>query len=334
MEIAIIGSGSWAKALSALCLTNLHNVRFYVRSEESGQRLLKDIANHPSLSSYANNISIALLSNGLLCDSALFIIAVPIQELYHCLSSIFSAENQKPSLNSLFLLASKGIHCDSGLLSSEIFEQTTSQSYGYAVISGPNFASDVLNAQPTITSIGSYDPEIFAKIASVIQTKWFIPISSKNVLGMQLCGAMKNVIAITNGIAIGLKYGQNVSALIIQRGIDTLMRLFSIYSVNSSVFFEPAGFSDLYLTASSTLSRNTQFGINIGEKRMSNEVFHSSETHNNHTVEGLYTVKALYELLKRQNTEIPFITTLYKILFESADKQLFIDEIIYRSTNN
>ena len=280
MKIAVIGAGKWGSAL------------YSVLSEKNScvitSRNKREIAN------FVNT------KTALDCDILVFAIAA--QHISSWLENNFVNKNQK------ILVASKGIEINSGKFINEIFEKYTN-SDNLAYISGPSFASEVIQKLPCALMISSTNNEL-AKYLSSLFPAYIKTYPADDVIGAEICGAYKNVIAIASGICDGLKLGNNARASLIARGLVEIHRFGKFFEAKDETFIGLSGVGDLFLTASSVLSRNYRVGLGLAANKKLSDILEEL----GEVAEGVYTTNAIIKIAQKNKIYTPIATEIFKIL--------------------
>ena len=222
------------------------------------------------------------------------------------------AEKFKEKLeNKNLIIATKGIEIKTGDLIINIMKNVIDANF--AILSGPSFAKEVAMKKPTAVSIASFEHKNAEFWQKIFSNDYFRAYSSTDVVGVEVGGAMKNVIAIATGIADGLDFGNNARAGIITRGLAEITRLGIKLGGRHETFMGLSGLGDLVLTCTGDLSRNRQFGLKIAEGLTSEEILSNMKM----VAEGVYTAKAAYNLCQKIEIEMPISTEVYKIIYEN-----------------
>ena len=291
MKVGIIGAGKWGQALySALSLNN--EIFIYNRSK-------KNIKNFISLNE--------------ILDLEYLIISIPSSKIYSWLKNNFINKNQK------ILVASKGIDPQSGKFLNQIYSEFIKEK-NLAFISGPSFSIEVEKKLPTAIVINSTNLELAKTFASIFPNfiKTYI---SDDVIGAEIAGAYKNVIAIASGICEGLKLGNNAKASLISRGLVEMCRFGEIFGAKISTFYGLSGAGDLFLTASSTMSRNFRLGIGLANEKSLEKVLKEI----NEVVEGIATANAIHKISQEKDIYLPIAKEVYLILNGKNPKESLKD---------
>jgi glycerol-3-phosphate dehydrogenase (NAD(P)+) len=221
------------------------------------------------------------------------------------LRKAFAAFYNSPNL----ILSQMRIEQTTNLPLSSVLKAELGNEINLAVLSGPNFASEVILDHPSATMIASHDLNFANQLAKILSTLTFRCYVTSDLNGVELIGALKNVIAIASGIALGLGYGENTKAMLISRAMSEIKRLFKVLAADEETLLSLAGIGDLILTCNSKESRNMRFGYALGQGENLNQALQ------NNTVEGYYTTQAIYNICQTHKVDAPIITTVYNVLF-------------------
>ncbi|MDD2761065.1 MAG: NAD(P)-dependent glycerol-3-phosphate dehydrogenase [Methylomonas sp.] len=322
--LSILGAGSWGTALAIQaarngCKTMLwghepHQARILQNSREN-QRYLPGIK-------FPNN----LISSGNLQEtvefSPLLLISVPS----HAFAATLKDITPYLAANSKIAWATKGFACDSGSLLSEVVETVLGPGKLTAVLSGPSFAQEVANGLPTAITVASKSQSYASEIAAIFHNQCFRAYTSRDIIGVQVGGACKNVLAIAAGIADGLGFGANTRAALITRGLTEIMRLGIKLGGQSDTFMGLAGLGDLILTCTDNQSRNRRFGLALGlGKSRSAAIAEIAQT-----VEGISAARDAYLLAQRHQVEMPITEQVYHVLFNGLDPKQAVNNLLAR----
>lgn len=325
MQIAVIGGGSWGTALAHLLAEKDYTVRLLVRdaeqarainSEHRNPRYLADLALHPGV--YATLDAAEALN-----QCAFVLSAVPCQQTRLVLRGL------RPLLGQgvVIVSASKGIEV-SGLktVGQMVQEELAELSPRYAVLSGPSFACEVVRRQPTAVVLGCADTVLGAELRATFSTSWFRTYSSTDVQGVELGGAVKNVIAIAAGMCDGMAFGHNARAALITRGLAEMSRLGEALGARPATFMGLSGLGDLVLTCTGDLSRNRQVGMRLGR----GESLATIQADMRMVAEGVKTTEAVHDLALRLGVELPITAAMNGVLREGMDPHHAVMELMTR----
>ncbi len=280
MKIGVIGAGKWGMAL-AFAFSQKNDVLISSRTH-------RDLENFVSMKE--------------ILECEYLIITVPAQEVSKWLKEYFVFKNQK------ILVASKGIEASSGKFLNEIYESYVPHA-NIAYLSGPSFATEVMQSLPTALVVNSTNEELSHTFTSFLPS--FIKgYTSSDVVGAEISGAYKNVIAIAAGICEGLGLGKNAAAALISRGLVEMQRFGSFYGAKDESFVGLSGAGDLFLTASSKMSRNFRVGLGLACGKSQQEILDDL----GEVAEGIGTAYALHEISSQKNLYLPIAKEVYNML--------------------
>lgn len=309
-KICILGTGAWGTALAQVLSHGSKAVTLIAREPEIAAAINQRHENTKYLAGVTLNNSIAATSDiAALDDADIVILATPAQYLRD------SLVRAKPHLKDTAILVNtaKGIEAASGRLLSDITAEIL-PSHAYAVLSGPTFANEVALGLPTAITLATADAR-GALLAETIRTPFFRPYLSDDVTGVEIAGALKNVIAIACGIVEGKKLGQNARAAVMTRGMAEIKRLGMAKGAKSDTFLGLAGIGDLTLTCNSMSSRNFSLGFELGNGRNLADILASRVT----VAEGVATAKAVMNFAKSCAADLPIARAVYHVLYDNAD---------------
>ena len=301
-KLAIVGSGAWGSSLAIAFAKNFNRINLLSHSPEEAAKIKKQ---HPVLPKpFAENI-IVESDYSLIEDCDLILIAVPSHAFYESLEKI------KPHINEVHSLAwaTKGFDTSKEQLLIESFNQVFPTKSG-CVISGPSFAFEVTQGKPTtlvVASDNETNTEVWSK---AIQTETMRAYMNSDMIGVEIGGAIKNVLAIAAGIASGLGFGANTQAAIITRGLSEMKRLGKALGAKEKTFYGLSGLGDLVLTCSDDLSRNRRFGKELAKNNNIDAALENVGA----TVEGLNTLKMALKLSKKYKVELPICEQVSKVV--------------------
>jgi len=325
MKIAVIGGGSWGTTLADLLAGKGLDVTLWIRERE----LLAEIKSKGENTWYMPGVK---LSPGLhvtmdlaqACqDAELFLMTVPSQFLRPTLGSMRSMMPK----NAAILCANKGVELDTGKTMSEVCEEAMGgQKYRFAVLSGPSFAYEVIRRMPTAVSLGCKDKDLAKKIQEVFATDTFRVYTNKDVKGVELGGAVKNIIAIAAGVSDELGFGTNARAALITRGLAEMSRLGARMGADTKTFMGLSGLGDLVLTCTGDLSRNRQVGKRLAQGQKLMDILGEMKM----VAEGVKTTQAVHMLSKKLKVELPITEQVHAVLYEDKDPAQAVRDLMMR----
>lgn len=326
MKISIIGGGAWGATLGQLLIDNNHSVLIY----DINQTFVEKINNEHIHPFFGDSLSHEMKATSSL-DEALsyanyLLLAVPTKVMRSVLKMI----NEKITEKKYFINVSKGIEPDTFKRVSEIVEAEIDfdKLGGFAVLTGPSHAEEVIKRKLTLLTVASKDQVFAEKLQVIFSNDTYMRVyTSDDLIGCEVGGAAKNAIAVVSGIATGLNLGENARAALITRGILEIVRIVEVYGGNRDTAFGLTGVGDLIVTASSENSRNFKAGKKIGEGMPIEDIF-SSESQ---TIEGVRSIYALHQLSVEKNINLPIISTAYKVIYEGLTVKEAISNLVTRT---
>jgi len=321
-KIAVIGDGGWGTTLAILLAKGGYKVRLWGAFADYLEVLDKKRENPKFLPGIEipRGISFSSDINQVISGASLIVLAVPSHFIRQVLSKI-----DKQSISCPILSASKGIENDTLMRTSEIIEDVLGIS-SIAVLSGPNISYEVARGLPATSVVASKDGALTKEIQDVLMSERFRVYTSHDVLGVELGGALKNIIAITCGISDGLGFGANTKAAILTRGLVEIIRLGKALGAKHETFFGLSGLGDLITTCVSSHGRNRWVGEQIGKGKKLKDVLDQTEM----VAEGIRTTKSALMLARKHNIEMPITTQIYHVLYEDKDPQSAVSELMSR----
>ena len=309
--VALFGAGSWGTALAMQLARNGTRVNLWGHEPKHIENLIRDGENRAFLPGikFDDNIHPVASLEACLERADTVLIAIPskaFREFIQQLSKLIT-----PSVSVFW--ASKGFEIETGKLLHElIIEELPDHSYG--VVSGPTFASEVARGLPAAITCAGNNRADTAFFAELLHGNRFRCYTSEDVIGVELGGALKNILAIAVGIADGLGFGANTRAALMTRGLSEVMRLGQRLGAQQETLMGLAGLGDLILTCTDDQSRNRRFGLAIGQGKTIEE----AETDVGQTVEGLRAARAIFLLSQELSLELPIMEQVYRVLYEAV----------------
>ncbi|WP_130806801.1 NAD(P)H-dependent glycerol-3-phosphate dehydrogenase [Senegalia massiliensis] len=322
-SIGVLGGGSWGTALSILLAKKGVEVDLWVRNEEKALQMNESRENIQYLPGVIlpNNINITSSIDKTIKDKDILLLAVPTQAVRNTIEKI--KHDIKPG--QIIVNVAKGIEVGTLYRISEIVEELVPNSK-YAVLSGPSHAEEVAKDIPTAIVVASKYEDVGLYVQEFFMTPKFRVYTNEDVIGVELGGALKNVIALGAGISDGLGYGDNTKAALMNRGIIEIARLGEKMGANSMTFAGLSGIGDLIVTCTSMHSRNRRAGIKIGEGHSMEEASRIVGM----VVEGIKTSKSAYSLAKKLDVEMPIINAIYEVLYKGKDVKNSVINLMLR----
>ncbi len=329
-HIAVIGAGSWGSALSIVLSDNKHHVRLWGRDEDQINEINEKRTNQkylPEIHFPENIVGYTDLAKTVDGVEAILIV-VPTKAIRQVL------QEMKPSLKTAvtFIHASKGIEPDSLKRVSEMIEEEIPQQLrkSVVVLSGPSHAEEVSLRQPTTVTSSSLQIEEAEYVQDLFMNKHFRVYTNPDLIGVEIGGALKNIIALCAGLTNGLGFGDNAKAALMTRGLAEIARLGIKLGANPLTFAGLSGLGDLIVTCTSVHSRNWRAGNMLGKGMSLDEVLENMGM----AVEGVRTTKAAFQLAKLEEVEMPITSVLYDVLFNDKHPNDAVDELMGRVKTN
>ncbi len=310
-KILVIGGGSWGTALSVLLAKNGNTTRIWEYNTEYRESLRNDRENKLFLPGikFPENLEVIDDINKYANESEIIVLATPTQFLRNVLKNLIKLDKGK-----IFVNVAKGLEINTLKRISEILdEEIKEKEYYYVNLSGPTHAEEVSKEVPSAILAASKNEEIAKKIQAVFTTKNLRVYTGNDVIGSELAGALKNCIAIVAGISDGLGYGDNTKAALMTRGLNEMILIGKFFGANEKTFIGLSGFGDLVVTCTSKHSRNRYVGEELGKGKTLEEVISSMKM----VSEGSTTIKALKNIIDKNNLRAPIFSALYNVLYEN-----------------
>ena len=322
-KVCILGAGSWGVALSVVLARNGHDVTVWSILEDEVKMLQTEREHREKLPGVTIPDKVRFTSNlkEAVPGSNVLIMAVPspyVRSTAHLIASMVTS-------GQIIVNVAKGIEEETlETLTTIIHEEIPKASL--AVLSGPSHAEEVGRGIPTTCVVGAKDKKVAEYIQNLFMNESFRIYTSPDVLGIELGGALKNVVALAAGIADGLGYGDNTKAALITRGIGEIARLGMAMGGKLETFCGLTGIGDLIVTCASMHSRNRRAGILIGQGKTMEEAMAEVKM----VVEGVYSAKAAYALAQKYDVDVPIISEVNKVLFEGKDAAQTVSDLMLR----
>ena len=332
-RITILGSGAWGTAIAlSLCRRGGHHVTMWAHSPEVAQEIIDAKENALFLPGFPlpSDLTITGRENAV-ADAEIIVSVVPSEFLRHTISRL------RPHMHDgqIIVSATKGIEDRTMLRMTEVISSSCATSNAavpprdllIGALSGPSFAQEVALGQPTAVTVAFHDPAIAARIQHEFSSESLRLYTSTDVIGIELGGALKNVIAIAAGVAAGIGLGFNSAAALITRGIAEITRLAVACGGRRETLAGLSGVGDLVLTCTGSLSRNRTVGQALGQGRKLPEILHSL---GGKVAEGVLTTHAALGLARKHNMEMPITEQMELILTKGKDPHEAIKDLMLR----
>lgn len=305
-RIAILGAGSWGRALALLMADNGHRVVIW--SHQTPKT--------PFSLPISTSIGEAVTGAGLV------VCVVPS----HAVRTVMVQAATHMTPETMVLSCSKGIEAATSQLMSQVLGEVLPDHPAMlrCFLSGPSFAAEVVQRQPTAVVIAGTDPGVTRRVQKILRNDWFLPYLHDDVSGVEVGGAVKNVLAIAAGIVDGLNFGSNTRAALITRGLYEMIKIGQVYGARPLTFSGLAGIGDLILTCTGTLSRNRQLGVQLAKGSPLAEILSSMTM----VAEGVQTAEALHHLILQHQLTAPICTAVYQILYDHKSPRQAVRELL------
>ena len=325
MSVAVLGAGSWGTAFAKVLADAGQQVTIWARRPSVAVGIREQHVNHdylPALRLPAQ-VTATVDPREALAGADLVVLAVPSQTLRSNLSDWSRFIAPDATLVSLM----KGIELGSTKRMSEVVTEAAGVTLDrVAVVTGPNLAAEIAAEQPAATVVACTDVGRAARVQRAIRTRYFRPYTNDDVVGCELAGAVKNVIALAYGMATALGFGDNTRAMVITRGLAETARLGAVLGANPLTFAGLAGLGDLVATCSSPLSRNRTFGEHLGR----GESLEQAQAATRQTAEGVKSCLAIRDLARAHGVEMPITEQVERVCHEGVDPRVAVKLLMGR----
>ncbi len=314
-RVAVVGAGSWGTALSAVLSKKGHDVRMWAFEPEVAEQITQgreNVSYLPGVKLPENLGSTADLATAL--QGAEIVVSVSPAQVVGPVMAEAAAHIED---DALIVSASKGIEITTLRRMAEVISEVLSpaQIDRFTVLSGPSFALEVARETPTAVVVASGSADAALAVQDLFQTNYFRVYTGSDVIGVELGGALKNVIALGAGVAAGLRCGQNTLAALVTRGLAEMRRLGVAMGAHASTFSGLAGMGDLFLTCTGTLSRNRTVGFRLGQGEALDTILGEMSA----VAEGVATARAVHDLAAQYGVEMPIAEEVFGILTLGTD---------------
>lgn len=323
-KVAVIGTTSWGMTLGVVLARKGFDVRLWARTEEEAERLRKKGPDSRQMQGVTlpPEISITSSTKEALSRANAVILAVPAQTMRQNINLI------KPYLNATTLIvsAAKGIEMSSNKCMSQVISEEIPARlhHNICVLSGPNLFKEVLKGLPASAVIAAEDDAVAKKAQRLFAAPGFSIYTNHDVIGVELGGALKNVIALGAGMVDGLGYGDNAKAAFITRGLTEMAALGVALGASPLTLSGLSGLGDLIATCASNLSRNHYVGVELTKRRALKEITSTMAG----VAEGVGTTAAVWDIARNIQLEMPITECIYHILYDGADPSQTIDNLL------
>jgi len=324
MKIGLFGCGAYGMALSSIMSNNNCDITMWTKFEEEKKQLEETRKNEKLIPNFAISEKMTLTTSVKECikDKDLLVIAIPAAFI----DSL--AIEMKPYIkDNHILIATKGIEQETGLFINQILEKYL-DTKNIAVISGPSFAVDLVTKMPAGLTLATKNKETEYLVKKALANEYIKLRATDDIIGTEVCGSIKNVIALSAGMLEGLGANDSTKAMLLTEAIHDIREIIDAFSGDKKTVLSFAGFGDLLLTCTSMKSRNFSFGKLLGEKRSKEEI---KEYLSHTTVEGFYTLESIYKLLKDKKVSIPIIDLIYDIAVRGKNPEILLTFLVEKA---
>ncbi|EGR2463107.1 NAD(P)H-dependent glycerol-3-phosphate dehydrogenase [Vibrio cholerae] len=325
VEMTVIGAGSYGTSLAISLARNGANIVLWGHDAEHMARLDADRANHEFLPGIAfpDTLIVETDLQKAVQASRDLLVVVPS----HVFGIVLKSLQPHLRTDSRICWATKGLEPETGRLLQDVAHDVLGDGYPLAVLSGPTFAKELAMGMPTAISVASPDAQFVRDLQEKIHcSKTFRVYANSDFIGMQLGGAVKNVIAIGAGMSDGIGFGANARTALITRGLAEMTRLGAALGAQPETFMGMAGLGDLVLTCTDNQSRNRRFGLALGQGKDVD----TAQTDIGQVVEGYRNTKEVWMLAKRMGVEMPIVEQIYQVLYQGKDARLAAQDLLAR----
>jgi glycerol-3-phosphate dehydrogenase (NAD(P)+) len=327
MRAAVIGSGSFGTALANTLAARCSEVRTWAREPAVVEAInvrRENTAYLPGIP-ISSKVRATTSMEEALTGAELVVIATPS----HATREVMRGAVQFLPEHVPLVTVSKGIENDTLLTMTQLLEDCLPEQFhtSIAILSGPSFAKEMAAGMPTVVTVASHFEKVAHKVQSALQTESFRTYTSTDVIGVELGGALKNVIAIAAGIADGLGFGLNARSAIITRGLAEITRIAVRMGANPLTLMGLSGLGDLVLTCTGDLSRNRRVGIELGKGRKLEDILAGM----NQVAEGVKTARSARDLSRRVGVELPICDQVFAIMYEGKEPRRAVVELMTRA---
>lgn len=326
--VAVLGAGSWGTSLALLAARNGHEVRLWARDAESAARLTTDQENVKYLPGVSlQNIAVSADTETVLNGAEWVVCAVP------CAGVPALAKDIAPHVAAKAIIVSgtKGLHPENSERPSQMWISAIGlDSSRFVALSGPNLAREIIAGVPTSTVVASEDKETAGRAQMLFNSKAFRVYTNTDLIGVELGGALKNVVAIVAGITDGLGFGDNAKAAIMTRHWREMTRLAVALKARETTLFGLSGIGDLFATCASSHSRNHSLGCLLAR----GESLEQARREVVQVAEGVHTTRAALRLAAETGVELPVTEQLAGVLFEGKDVRKAVEELMSRQKSS
>jgi glycerol-3-phosphate dehydrogenase (NAD(P)+) len=323
--IGIIGAGGWGIALANLLADQGHQVTLWCHGAASFRELQENRESRAYLAgiTLASNVGLTRSIAESVGDKSLILCVVPS----HAVREVLAGASSHVSAQAIVLCCTKGLEEQSLKTMGEVLAEVFDDARRHAFLSGPTFAIEVARGLPAAVTVAAHGEDVAREVQATLSTQNFRVYTSMDVVGVQMGGVIKNVIAIAAGISDGLALGHNARAALITRGLAEMTRLAIRMGADPMTLAGLPGLGDLVLTCAGDLSRNRKVGIQIAQGKSVQQITEGTRM----VAEGVRNTRSVYLLSQRLQTEMPIVEQMYKVIYEGKKPAEAVRDLMQRS---
>ena len=325
-KIGVIGAGAWGTALAMLLADKGHDVTLWMYEKDLAEETTRTRENRVYLPGFTLPASITITSSfeTAVRDTPIVLSVLPS----HTVRSVAKLYAPFLAKDAIIISASKGIEIETLMPLSEVFKDVLPEPFHERLcfLSGPSFAKEVAQKMPTAVALAAYDPSIAKSVQENFSSPYFRVYTNDDVVGVEVAGSLKNVVAIAAGVLEGMGYGYNTMAALLTRGLAEMARLGLAMGGSLQTFSGLAGMGDLVLTCTGGLSRNRTLGARLGKGEKLDDILKSTKT----VAEGVKTAKAARALANKFGVDMPIVEEVYQLLYEGKDPKRAVKDLMNR----
>jgi glycerol-3-phosphate dehydrogenase (NAD(P)+) len=329
MNIAVIGAGSFGSAIAWHLDNKGYSVCLWAREPEIAKGINTDRRNPQYLTSieYSDRVTASSDISQVVTDADAVVVVTPsvgVRATAEAMTDLLGEGS--PGQDTPVIILSKGVERGTSYLMTDILEEVLGNPDRIAALSGPNHAEEISRALPSATTVAAHDRAVAEYFADIFGTDTFRVYTNDDVIGVELCGAGKNVVAIACGVSDGLGLGDNAKASLMTRGLAEMARLGQAMGANPMTYMGLAGMGDLIVTCTSQHSRNRA----LGEEIANGSSLDAFEERTRMVAEGAVACKSINELALRKGVDLPLTQAVYSMLYEDADLAEILKKLMSR----
>lgn len=321
-RVAVLGEGAWGSAIALLLADNGYTVNLWCHDAHVADEIIKTRYNTRYFKDFVIPTSIHPTASmqEALADTHWVFEAIPVQYL----RSVLRAAQPFFTNDQIWIVLSKGIEQDTLLLPTQMIDDVYGHTSKKAVLAGPSFAHDLARKQPTAVSLAATDTRIADALYTMLKNEYFKPYIQEDMLGIQVGGAVKNIIALAIGMVKGNGYGDNATAFLLTRALQEMSVFTKALGGQAETSYALCGVGDLILTCLSTQSKNLHVGLRLGR----GEKLASILADTGYIPEGINSVRSLYQYAQQHSLAVPICRAVYASIFEDQNPSIIIAALL------